>query len=317
MQLAGMETGQPAAGLIEDAYNKLKASDAVAAVELLEQALKIDFENEELKHALKCVHWWLIHTRRLEDIQDPYEKGGFILSLLKQYYAFLGQFDKVYDQCQYAVRSFVFSTALRFFEGLLGDSANQHDPGLLLLVGRCYKGLGNYDEALKYLDQAVRFRREDDETLAELADINALLAETRAAKALFREAFFLDPGKVDLRSLESELILRLRDKVAALGYKDAEICEWIPVYGYLWGVFSVKRELKQVEIGRLKQSIYSLEAEREANPKRRAEINPRLLNRYFWLIDHYENSREDPALIEECLLKIKVTDPDIYQRYTK
>ena len=311
-----METGRPAAGLIEQAYDKLKASDAVAAAELLEQALKIDFESEELKHALKCVHWWLEHTGRLEDIQDPYEKGGFILSLLKQYYAFLGHFGKLYDHCQYAVRSYVFSTALRFFDSILGDSANQHDPGLLLLVGRCYKGIGNYEEALKYLEQAVRFRREDAETLAELADINALLNETRAAKALFREAFFLDPGKVDIRSLESELILRLRDKVAALG-KEGGICEWIPVYGYLWGIFSVKRELKQVEAGRLKQSIFSLEAEREANPNRRPEINPRLLNRYFWLIDHYENSREDPVLIEECLLKIKVTDPDIYELYTR
>ena len=312
-----METVLQAAGLIEEAYGKLKASDAVAALELLEQALPLDFENEELKQALKCVHWWLEHTKRIEGIEDPYEKGGYILSLLKQYYVFLGHFSKVYDQCQYAVRSFVFSTALIFFDSMLGQGANQHDPGLLMLAGRCYKGLGNYDEALKYLEQAIRFRREDAETLAELADINALLGETKAAKALFREALYLDPGKVEIRSLESELILRLWEEVAALGYKENEICEWAPVYGYLWGVLSVKRELKQVEVGRIKQSIFSLEAEREANPQRRSEINPRLINRYFWLIDHYENSRADPALIEECLLKIKVTDPDIYQRYTR
>jgi len=203
-----------------------------------------------------------------------------------------------------------------FFEGLLGSQANQHDPGLLLLVGRCYKGTGNYDEALNYLEQAVRFKREDAETLAEVADINALLSETKAAKALFREAFFLDPSKIDVRSLESALILQLRDKVAEMGYKDEELSEWIPVYGYLWGVFSVKRELKQMEVGRLKQSIFSLEAECEANPGRREFLKPRLLNRYFWLIDHYESSREDNALIEETLLKIKVTDPDIYKKYT-
>ncbi|MDR0487200.1 MAG: hypothetical protein LBG91_03020 [Treponema sp.] len=310
-----MEKGLPAARLVKMAYDKLKASDAMAACEFLEQALDSDFENEEVKYALKCVHWWLEHTRRIADISDPYEKGGFLISLLKQYYVFLGQFDKVYDQCHDAVRCFVFSSALVFFEGLLGSQANQHDPGLLLLVGRCYKGLGNYDEALNYIEQAVRFKREDAETLAEVADINALLAETKAAKALFREAFFLDPSKIDVRFLESELILRLRDNVAAAGYGEDELCEWIPVYGYLWGVFSVKRELKQVEAGRLKQSIFSMEAEYEANPDRRKLLKPRLLNRYFWLIDHYENSREDTALIEETLLKIKVTDPDIYERY--
>jgi len=310
-----MENDQ-AAGLLKEAYEKLKASDAVAACALLEQALDLDFENEEIKHALKCVHWWLEHTRRIDDIKNPYEKGGFIISLLKHYHVFLGQINKVFDQCQYAVRFFVYSRALFFFEGLLGSRANQHDHGLLLMVGRCYKGMGNYDEALNFLEQAVRIKREDAETLAEVADINALLAQTKAAKALFREAFFLDPLKIDMRTLESALILKLRDDVAALGYKEEEICEWIPVYGYLWGVFSVKRELKQMEVGRLKQSIFSLETESAAKPSRREQLKPRLLNRYFWLIDHYEISHEDPSLIEETLLKIKVTDPDIYKMYT-
>jgi len=307
----------PAAGLLKKAYDKLKDSDAVSAYDLLEQALQADFTNEEVKYALKCVNWWLAQNGKVEGKKDTYEKGGFIISLIKQYNVFLGQFDKFYEQCQYAVRYYVYSTALFFFKDLLGSPANQHDPGLLLLVGRCYKGLGNYDEALNYLEQAVRFKREDAETLAEVADVNALLAETKAAKALFREAFFLDPVKIDVRSLESALILQLRDKVEELGYRDEELlCEWIPVYGCLWGVFSVKRELKPIEAGKLKQSIFSLETEYEANPVKREKLKPRLLNRYFWLIDHYENNREDPSLIEETLLKIKVLAPDIYQKYT-
>jgi tetratricopeptide (TPR) repeat protein len=223
---------------------------------------------------------------------------------------------RVYDQCQYAVRYFVYSSALCFFEGLLKSQSNQNDHGLLLLAGRCYKGLGNYDEALNYLEQAVRLKREDPQTLAEVADVNALLAQTKAAKALFREAFYLDPSKIDISSMESALIQKLRDEVSALGLKGEMLCEWIPVYGYLWGVFSVKRELKQMEAGRLKQSIFLLEAEYNANPARRETLKPRLLNHYFWLIDHYEISREDSSFIDETLLKIQVTDPDIYKIYT-
>jgi tetratricopeptide (TPR) repeat protein len=322
-----METEQPVAGLIQRAYDKLKASDAAGAAELLEQALKLDYENEEVKHALKSVNWWLEHTKGLEDFQNLYEKGGFILSQLKQYYVFLDRLappanaapvEERFDQCQYAIRRFVFSSALRCFEDLLGDRVNQHDPGLLLLIGRCYKGVGNYDECLKYLEQAVRFKREDSETLAELADVNALLGEDRIAKAYFREAFFLDPGKIDLRSMESALIRRLRDRIAVeRGYRGPELCEWIPVWGRLWGVFSVRRELKQLEVGRLKQAIFSLETERQNSPGRDSILKPRLLNRYFWLVDHYENTREDSALIEEILLKIKVTDPEIYERYIR
>jgi len=309
-----MENGQ-GEELLRKAYDKLKDSDAASACALLEQALNIDFENEEIKHALKCVRWWLENTKGVDAIKNPYEKGGYVISLLKKYHVFLAQMGQVYEQCQYAVRYFVFSRALFFFEELLGSRANQHDHGLLLMVGRCYKGLGNYDEALNYLEQAILIKKEDAETLAEVADINALLAQTKTAKALFREAFFIDPSKVNLRSMESALFIKLRDKVAEMGFKEEALCEWIPVYGYLWGVFSVKRELKQVEVGRLKQSIFSLEAEYEANPARREILKPRLLNHYFWLIDYCETSREDSSLIEETLLKLKVTDPDIYNMY--
>jgi len=313
-----MNAEQPVEGLIQKAYDKLKASDAEGAAALLDKALQIDSDHKETKHALKSVNWWLEHTARIDEIKNPYEKGGYILSQLKQYYSFLDIVGDNYDSCQYAVRRYVFSNALRCFQDLLGDGVNQHDPGLLLLVGRCYKGVGDYDEALKYLEQAVRFKREDGETLAELADVNALLGEASTAKALFREAFFLNPEKIDLRAMESEMIIRLRDRLAQeKGYREEELREWIPVYGRLWGVFSIKRELKPIEFGRLKQSIFTLETECRGNPRQSALLKPRLINRYFWLIDYYENKREDPDLIEEVLLKIKVTDPEIYERYIR
>jgi tetratricopeptide (TPR) repeat protein len=313
-----MDTVQPVTRLIQKAYNKLKASDAEGAAMLLEEALQIDFDNEETKHALKSVNWWLERTARIEEIKNPYEKGGFILAQLRQYYTFLDTIAGNFDMCQYAVRHFVFSSALRCFGDLLGDGENQHDPGLLLLIGRCYKGVGNYDEALKYLLQAVRFRREDGETLAELADVNALLGETDSAKALFREAFFLNPDKIDLRAMESEMIIRLRERIIQeKGHKEEELREWIPVYGRLWGVFSIKRELKHIEVSRLKQEIFTLDTECRSNPGQSSIKKPRLINRYFWLIDHLENKREDPALIKEIELNIRYADPEIFDRYIR
>jgi hypothetical protein len=139
--------------------------------------------------------------------------------------------------------------------------------------------------------------------------------ETRNAKALFREAFFADAQKVDIRSMESEMILRLRDQVQALGYAGRELLEWIPIYGRLYGIFSVKRELKQVELGRLKQSIFTMEFALRSKPEDLRLLVPRLINRYFWLMDHYENVQEDPQLISDTLLKIKLLDPALYERY--
>jgi len=305
--------------LLKEAYEKLKTSDAHGACGLIEQALTFDYENEEIKHALKCVNWWLEHSRRIDDINNLFEKGTLLINMFRPYNVFLDQINmnlnEGYEQCQYAVRFFVYSKALFFFESLYNNPSNQNDPGLLLLMGRCHKGIGNYDEALEFLEKAVHLKKEDAEILAEVADINALLAHVKPAKALFREAFFIDPSKIDFQFMESALIKKLREKVIELGIKDDDISEWIPVYGNLWGVFSVKRELKLLEVGRLKQSIFSLEAEFDSNPARRDVIKPRLLNHYFWLIDHYENSREDSSFIDETLLKIQVKDRNIYNIY--
>ncbi|GHV29224.1 hypothetical protein AGMMS4952_14620 [Spirochaetia bacterium] len=324
-----MSEEQSVQRLIQKAYENLKTSDAAQAIGALEEALRIDLENQEVVYALNCIHWWLDRIKGAEEPSrkeqsDTYARGEFILSQWDAFYSFLDRIGGVeagtqavvnYDPCLYAVKRFVFSAALHSFEDILGDGVNQHDPALLLLVGRCYKGVGNYEEALKYLEQAVRFKREDGEALSQLADVNALMEETRSAKALFREAFYMDAQKVDIRSMESEMILRLRDRVQAEGHKGKELLEWIPFYGRLFGIFSVKRELKQVEVGRLKQSIFALESAIRNRPEDLNLLIPRLINRYFWLIDHYENVEEDPSLIEETLLKIKIVDPALYERY--
>jgi tetratricopeptide (TPR) repeat protein len=323
-----MNEEQSVQRLIQKAYENLKTSGVTSAIQALEEALGIDFENVEVLHALKCIHWWLDRIEGADSItpdpvrqkqSDAYARGKFILSQWDAFYSFLdrigGGGNSEFDLCHYAIKRFVFSTTLQSFQDILGDGVNQHDPELLLQVGRCYKGVGNYEEALKYLEQAVRFKREDGDVLSQLADVNALMDETRSAKALFREAFFADPQKVDIRSMESEMILRLRDRVQEKGYTGGELLEWIPIYGCLYGIFSIKRELKQVELGRLKQSIFTLEFDLRGKQEDRGLLIPRLINRYFWLIDHYENVQEDPRLIAETLLKIKLLDSAVYERY--
>jgi tetratricopeptide (TPR) repeat protein len=315
-------------GFIHDAYETLKSGDENSALGFLKEALKVDFEHKEVLYALKCLNWWLEKLRRLDDFYGPFERGEYILSLWESYNAFLELIGNAFDSCQYALKRFVFTRALNYYLELLGDGTNQQDPALLLQAGRCCKGAGEWEEALRYIEQASRLRREDSAILSELADINALLGETRAAKVLFREAFYLDPLGIDLTGLESEMIRKLIDKIRDLGYSGNELAEWVPVWGCVWGIFSVKRELKPVELGRLKQSILSLENEyRNKNGKASADLSgdksrvkPRLLNRYFWLIDYCEHNKDttgliDKGLIDETMLKIKLIDPLVHEHY--
>jgi tetratricopeptide (TPR) repeat protein len=285
-------------------------------VRQLEEALSIDFDNGEVVTSLKYVNFWKDRQDTVENIANTFEKGEYLLGQWKLFNGFVERVGDSSEQCLYAIRQHVFGQALHYFKELYKDSDGE-DTELLLRIGRCYKGKGDYDRAVSFLETAASSARENAEVLAELADVYAMVNEVQKAKAFFREAFFVSPQTVDLDSLESEMIDRLIKAVRELGYERPALEEWLPVYGVLYGVFTVKRELRSIEYGKLKQSIYALE--REYNDNKNGEddiLVARLMNRYFWLIDHYVSTNEDRSKIDEVLLKIRAMSPKIYHQYT-
>jgi tetratricopeptide (TPR) repeat protein len=309
-----METESSIENLKKEAYVYLKEGDAEKSLETLQNALRIDFDEEELLWTLKCLNWWLEKIKCLEGIGAPYDRGFFIMSQWKGFYGFLDKIGGDFDNSRYAIRHFVSSLALESFLQTISDGPARHDPPLDMQIGRCYKGIGDYERALEYVKKAAQFMRESGEVLAELADIYALIGEEEKAKGWFREAFFLNPEAIDVHSMESSLITKLARTVRALGVPPQVLGEWIPVYGELLGVFSVKRPLLLVELGKLKQAVFTLEND-VRNNEEQTNLIPRLLNKYLWLLDHYESANEKSAFVNEVLLKIKLIDPSIYERY--
>ena len=148
---------------------------------------------------------------------------------------------------------------------------------------------------------------------------------------------------MELAYLESPLIQRLVAKLRER-FSEPEIRDWIPVYGTIYGLFNVKRELRPLELGKLKQAIFQLEKDVEQaagkpGAGRQAGVQPgaaghraapsgssgsapgaapvpRLINHYFWLIDHYLASGEERQKIDEVLERIKAIDPVVFKEYT-
>ena len=301
--------------LVTNAYESLRGVDLDGATDLLERALGLDFEDPEVLWALKCANYWTDRAARLESLPNPYERGEYLVAQWKSFSSFASKLEGSFDRAFYAFKRYAFSLALAQYNALPSEEKESHEADLALRVGRCQKGAGDYEAALKLLEAAARERRDDAEVLAELADAYALSGDARASKALFREAFYLAPQKIDLGLLESEMIRRLIARVSELGFHGPELSEWIPVYGTLLGIFTVKRELKAVEVGKLRQSVYQLENEARENGEDRCLVVPRLINRYFWLIDHLLASKESRTKIDEVLLKVRLLDPSIYKQY--
>ena len=274
---------------IRKAYDYLKEGRSEDALAALDEALKIDFEHAEVLYALKCLNWWQGKLESLDENEGDYARAFEILAQWKHYYSFLDKIGNNFDSCQYAIRRFVFSVALEALRHVENDGMFRHDPELLLYLGRCFKGIGDYDKACEYLCKAAGFRR---------------------------EAFYIDPQAVDLNALESELIKKLVAHTRDAGKNGAEINEWLPVYGAFTGVFSVIRKLNPIEATRLKQDVKSLENDLSGSLKDKEELLPRLLNKYLWLMGHFETNNNKEG-VSEIILKIRLKYPAIYERYIR
>ncbi len=299
--------------LLSQAYDALHNHKIETAISIIEESLSIDFEHKEVLSALKLTNFWKDRFSALESI-DPYETGEFLLDQWGLFIPFAERIGTVPERCMYAIRYCVFGAALESYLPLF-ENSGKRDADLSQKIGRCYKGQGNYEKAVEMYEIAVGLKPDDPGILAEMGDAYALINETAYAKVMFREAFFIDAQAVRLENLESEMIRRLISAVEKDGHHGRAVVEWIPVYGVLYGVFSVKRELRSIEYGKLKQSVYGIERELVQSNSDTEVLVPRLLNRYFWLVDHLNSSKDDRGKMEEVLLKIQQLDKTVYAKF--
>jgi len=298
------------------AYDDFRKGNLEDGLHKLDFALSVDFDNPEVISSLKCSNYWRDRFATSEEMSSPFEKAEYLFNQWKAFPAFAERVGNVSERCSSSLKQLVYESCLGLYREFADEASGAKDPDILLRVGKCYKALGAYDKALQVLDGANQLKKDHAEILAELADCYALVNEMQISKAFFREAFFIDPQGIDYSSIESEMILRLIGKLRGMGFTSPVLEEWIPVYGVLYGVLTVKRELRSIEYGKLRQSIYALEVELRENPSKKEAIMPRLLNRYFWLIDHYVSVKEHREKIDEILIKIKDLNPALYDLYT-
>ena len=303
-------------------YNEKNTGYLTQAKRLIEESLEDELENEEILFALKCTNYWVDVISKMFFLSLPFERGEHLIAHWKYFLKNIVENTQVYERTMYAIRKGVFTLALENYKQILENRHPLEKAEVFRKAGLCYKELGDYEKALMCLGEAntlieeVAKQSDSAAVLAEMADCYALCGNDDNAKVLFREAFFIGASKIDLVFLDSELILSLIELVRQKGFTEDEMLEWMPIYGVLYGVLNIKRQLRPQEVGRLKQAIFTLENELRDPASRPEILVPRLINHYFWLIDHYVTVNDDRSKINETLLKIKLLDNDVHSRYT-
>ena len=299
--------------ILQPALVFLNQGDLEQAHTSLGRLLEQDLENPQVMYTLKGVSFWLDRVRYSQALADNFLRGEYIISQWKPFLDYIEKKGDFNEPIIYALKCSIFTIALRLYQSLLNGTEPMHNTAeIYRKTGLCYKALGDYETAISCLRYAADLNTNSSAISAELADAYALSGEVRLAKIFFREAFFKNASEIEVCFLESEIINALVTKVANIGFTGEELLEWLPVYGTLDGV------LKGLELGKLKQMVYMIENElRDKNVKNKKILVPRLINYYFWLIDHYMNGTVEKSKIDEILLRIKLLDEKIYNRYIR
>lgn len=302
----------------ENALNRalklVETCSVTEASDLLKDALTIDLDDDTIVFAIKCCGFWTNTLNSLPNL-SYFEQGETLINQWKQFLFLTGKNDCLYEKILYSFRKGIFSLALESYSRAADEKDNRLKSEILRKTGLCYKKLGSYEVALNFLKEANSTLQGQAAVIAEVADCYSLCGETKNAKMLFREAFYIDAGKIDFFFLDSPLIRVLIEKVENLGYTGEALQEWVAVYGVIYGVFNVKRLLRSQEVIRLRQEIFAKESEMKDPGSNKEIIKPRLLNLYFWLIDYYILSKETSSNISEIMLKMKILDPEIHDLY--
>ena len=291
----------------------LKQGNPLEAQKIISSLFEQDLESTELIYTNKCCIFWGDSIKRLKSIEDNIERSESILQEWKDFQNYISREPKPYEPAQYAVQEGFFKNALEEYKKMLEEKDPLQKAEIYKNTGICYKKLGDFENARTFLTEANNIYPNQSSVLAELADCYSLCGEAKFGKVLYREAFFADPDSIDLDFLDSELRKCLIEKTKSKGYSGKALQYWIPVYGVLCGVFNIKRELTSQEVARLKKDLYAMENEIK-DPSCNSEILvPRMLNCYFWLMDHYYLAKENQAKINEVLLRIKLLDSAVYE----
>ena len=258
---------------------------------------------------------WRDSFGQCASITNFYEKGEHLLVDWKEFIDYLKNHNEPDMEGVAAIQRGVFSIALECYKKTLDDKKVSSKAEILRKIGICYKKIGDYESAMHSLSQASKLKPNQAEIIAELADCYALCGDDKTAKVLFREAFYLDSKKVEILFLDSALIRTLISETEKKGYRGEELNAWIPVYGVIYGVFNMKREMEAKDISKLRQDIYALEVKSKNPSNDTKTFTPILIYKYFWLIDYCQMHNDNSNLIEQTLLKIKILDLSVYNLY--
>ena len=172
--------------------------------------------------------------------------------------------------------------------------------------------------AIETLEYARSSHKNSAKLLAVLGEAYFHIDEISKSILYFKEAFFINPSEININLLKSKPIQNLIEIIHEMKPDCNDIREWIPIFGFTEDIFYMRRNLNNEQIETIKREIYSLEMNFQITGKDKiasSNITPRLINKYLWMLDYFNNQERDLESIAEIKSRLIQIDKDIFNKY--
>ncbi len=291
--------------------------------EALEKADDLMGKNPDypgLAEAYRTAKFWKNRKRDIEALEKGKSRADFLMKQWEEYRRY--SVDKKMEHSTAftsAMKHIFFLAAEHYRIAFVEEQSTVDNFELLLNLGFCFVTLGEYGPAAETLEYARSSFRASARLLSLLGEAYFHLGEIPKSLFCFKEAFFIDPSEIDLDIIKAAPIVELAGATRERR-PDADVREWMPIYGYLADVFYVRRQLNSQQVESIKREIYTLEMNLQKKGSGQVEgtnVIPRLINKYLWMLDYFEHQAYDFNAIAEIRAHLVKIDRDLFEGYFK
>lgn len=309
----------PILNAINEVYQLIEGGDFSAAVAKIDELMDVNADYPGLIEAYRVAKFWLNRNRELQALEEGKETAEFLMKEWGYFSEYAEEKQMLNSAAYRSCMRHIFRKAAEHYQHAFREQQDTSSNFQFLLnLGDCFLRLEEYRLAIDTLEFARSSYRSNARLMATLGEAYFHTGDVPKSLLCFREAFFIDPSEIDLSILKAKPILDCIEIVKQHRPDPANIAEWVPIYGFLFDIFYVKRNLSAHQVESIEKDIYNLEVTFQKMNKTQVEesnIVPRLVNKYLWLLDYYTLQNynfENIAQIRERLLKI---DRNLFQEY--
>ncbi len=306
---------------INNAYNLLETGDFENASKIFDEMLSKNAEYPGLTEGYRIARFWLNRRKDINELKDGKETADFYMNEWAKFYEYCQDKNTMNSTAYKAIQKFIFYSAAEHYKIAY---SNNEDPTnnftFLLNLGKCLITIGEYYETANILEYARNTYATNSKILSFLAEAYYHINDIPKSLLLFREAFLLDPSSIELDLLTSKPLLEIQKIVKTCKPFAADVREWIPVFGYIYDIFYVRRHINNQFVERLKMEILNFERILQTLSKDKKETSsviPRLINRYLWLFDYFQFQNFNQENISDIKKRLNEIDKQTFEPYFK